>query len=688
MASPPSTSASGAPNSSVSPPPDPSPSVAGASTSDVPANPSAAEAPRGVLTLLGSTPFTPYAPWIDEVELPARGGPPPTRCPSCVRGASVNAAVIAPPALDPGILQAAVSSIQSVLAHGEDLRRVQADYLALQDDHSAMLQHAGGLHRQLRSSGRLIRPFASFFHDKVDGLCQALGNAKLLAAEYISHNERLNMDLTETEDLRADYDALERQDAEQEGKQATQIRELELRLSTAQGNPPSTPSRDLQLLALASAKDAALTEVAGQRRRIEILEAGQQTLKDRLERERADRAFEADRLQTKVRKFRQQRNQLRDQQTKARADLAAAMGAHSRALSDAAELRKLRANFPFPRGDLRGLTPSSPFAFHRPPNGPHARQCPAAPGNGSVGAGPSSWPTSPPEASPVAGGSADPDVTRPRKSRRSAAAPKEESKTEDDGVVANSSAASGNAVADDSDGAVDSSQKSGASDDRGAGNIDDQADGDDSGEGGISSDDDTVRVAFTRSRSDVRRSSVEVTELMAAEPWSVLDVRVPALTFDPNLSMGDLAEAYGRLEDTYRQAYWESTHYLPITGAMRQADPVLDAYCGERKQRRSHASGRWKKILAMILRLMREHLCDLDLLLDPFFLQFPALGESGSWYPGIEDGADPATLLDALVISDAADSWRNHHRDAMADHPSMDILRLEDKFVPQPLAAP
>ncbi|RLN98423.1 hypothetical protein BBJ28_00025714 [Nothophytophthora sp. Chile5] len=126
---------------------------------------------------------------------------------------------------------------------------------------------------------RLIHPFASFVHDKVDGLCQELGNAKILAADAKPLSKR--------------------------GKQATRIHELELKLSTAQMNPPSAPNRDLQLLALASAKDAALTEAAGQRRRVEILEAGLQTLKDRLERERVDRAFEADRLQTKIRKFRQ-----------------------------------------------------------------------------------------------------------------------------------------------------------------------------------------------------------------------------------------------------------------------------------------------------------------------------------------------------------------------------------------------
>ncbi|RLN90808.1 hypothetical protein BBJ28_00023116, partial [Nothophytophthora sp. Chile5] len=368
----------------------------------------------------------------------------------------------------------------------------------------------------------LIRPFASFVHDKVDGLCQELGSAKILAAEYVSHNERLQTELTEMEDLRADYDALERQAAEQEGKQATRIRELELQLSAAQVNPPSTPSRDLQLLVLASAKDAALTEVSGQRRRIEILEAGQQTLKDRIERERADRAFEADRLQTK---FRQQRNQVRDQQTKARVDLAAAMGARSRALTDAAELRKSRVNSLSPRGDLRSLSPSSLLfcstgrqvdpmranvarlelrvsdlqrsslqaqressALRRERDAARDDRDQVQQRLATVASAlghPPGQPVPPKRlrSAPVAGGSADPDVTRPRKSRRVAADPKEESKTEDAGVIAKASAAPGNAVADDSDGAR--------------------------GKGGISSDDDAVRVALTRSRSYVRRSSVE-----------------------------------------------------------------------------------------------------------------------------------------------------------------------------------
>ncbi|RLN72926.1 hypothetical protein BBJ28_00026890, partial [Nothophytophthora sp. Chile5] len=606
------------------------------------------------------------------------------------------------------------------------------------------------------------------------------------------------------EDLRANYAALKRQAAEQEDKQTTQIRALELQLSAAQGKPPNTLSRDLQLLALASAKDAALAEVAGQRRRIETLENGRQTLSDRLERERADRAFEADRLQTKLRKFRKQRNQLRDQQVKARADLAAAMGARSRALSDAAELRKLsasrqldpmRANVArleqrvsdLQRSSLQAQRECGTLRRERDVAKAHSDQvqqrlATVASALGQLPDQP--VPSKRSRSASAAGGSDGAEVVRPRKSPRIAATPREESKTEDDTVESRSH----------HDQEHDDQESDAGSDQNCASDAAEEEDG---------SDDDAIRMALTRSRSDVRRSSIDapgsaespipleasggsndasehewspgdrdtsslpagnvprgpvtfscipgfdqtrvfrageiapwisseisglsvigltvdilakrrlhrpgfhfgvrrkpppaseykaslitgamVEDLLATEPWEVLNANVPSLTFDPNLSMRDLAEAYKRFEDSYRQTYWESTHYLPITGAMRQADPTLDAYCGERKQRRSHAGSRWKKILAMILRLMKEHHCDLDLLLDPFFLQFPTLGESGFWYPGLEAGADPGNLIAALAISDAADPWRNHHRDAPADHPSMDILRLEDKFVPKPL---
>ncbi|KAG2782319.1 hypothetical protein PC129_g14542 [Phytophthora cactorum] len=78
---------------------------------------------------------------------------------------------------------------------------------------------------------------------------------------------------------------------------------------------------------------------------------------------------------------------------------------------------------------------------------------------------------------------------------------------------------------------------------------------------------------------------------------------------------------------------------------------------------------------------MRRGLCDLDLLLDPFFLHFPRSGEAGNWYPGLEDGANPADLLEALVITDNADRWRNHYCDEPTMHPALRIAHLTGKFM-------
>ncbi|ETI49111.1 hypothetical protein L917_06638 [Phytophthora nicotianae] len=67
---------------------------------------------------------------------------------------------------------------------------------------------------------------------------------------------------------------------------------------------------------------------------------------------------------------------------------------------------------------------------------------------------------------------------------------------------------------------------------------------------------------------------------------------------------------------------------------------------------------------------------------DPFSLHFPRPGEAGAWYPGIEDGSDPADLLEASTIMDAADRWRNHFRDVAGDCPALGIARLRGKFMP------
>ncbi|ETL86372.1 hypothetical protein L917_14194 [Phytophthora nicotianae] len=92
-----------------------------------------------------------------------------------------------------------------------------------------------------------------------------------------------------------------------------------------------------------------------------------------------------------------------------------------------------------------------------------------------------------------------------------------------------------------------------------------------------------------------------------------------------------------------------------VSIAKRRASRYLEVFYTDRKQRRSRAGAQWKSFLQQVLIGLLRGYCDLDLLLDPFFLHFSRPGEAGAWYPGIEDGADPADLLEALIITNAAD---------------------------------
>ncbi|OWY91543.1 hypothetical protein PHMEG_00039834 [Phytophthora megakarya] len=88
---------------------------------------------------------------------------------------------------------------------------------------------------------------------------------------------------------------------------------------------------------------------------------------------------------------------------------------------------------------------------------------------------------------------------------------------------------------------------------------------------------------------------------------------------------------------------------------------------------------------------MREGWCDLDLLLDPYFLHFPKRTDEVAWYLGIEAPSanltdpqlhrrEPADLIEALSECDAADSWRTHYRLHDAGHPALRIARLAGKL--------
>ena len=79
---------------------------------------------------------------------------------------------------------------------------------------------------------------------------------------------------------------------------------------------------------------------------------------------------------------------------------------------------------------------------------------------------------------------------------------------------------------------------------------------------------------------------------------------------------------------------------------------------------------------------MVEGHCDLDILLDPFFLHYPRMHEERVWYPGLGHNADPADLLEDLEIANREKPWRNQFRNAPGDHPGSQISRLLNKFKP------
>ncbi|KUF82502.1 Transcription initiation factor TFIID subunit 10 [Phytophthora nicotianae] len=138
---------------------------------------------------------------------------------------------------------------------------------------------------------------------------------------------------------------------------------------------------------------------------------------------------------------------------------------------------------------------------------------------------------------------------------------------------------------------------------------------------------------------------------------------------------------YASYEAEHLRAYWDSTLAFPVSITKRRASRYLDAFFTDRKQRRSRAGARWMSFFQQVLIGLLRGYCDLDQLSDPFFLHFPRHGEAGAWYPGIEYGADPADLLEALTITDAVDRWRNHYRDVPEEHPALEIARLRGKFL-------
>uniref|UniRef100_A0AAV1UFL6 Uncharacterized protein n=1 Tax=Peronospora matthiolae TaxID=2874970 RepID=A0AAV1UFL6_9STRA len=143
--------------------------------------------------------------------------------------------------------------------------------------------------------------------------------------------------------------------------------------------------------------------------------------------------------------------------------------------------------------------------------------------------------------------------------------------------------------------------------------------------------------------------------------------------------------AYREFEAHHRQALWESAHVLQIiVGPSRAKDPRLSFFYEERRRRRSWSSPQWKVVLRIVLEILVGGQCDLDILLDPFFLHFPGRFETSWWYPGFGRRQNNIPkLASALHLADSADPWRSQYRAAIADHPGSSIDRLRTKFVAQ-----
>ena len=65
----------------------------------------------------------------------------------------------------------------------------------------------------------------------------------------------------------------------------------------------------------------------------------------------------------------------------------------------------------------------------------------------------------------------------------------------------------------------------------------------------------------------------------------------------------------------------------------------------------------------LFLQGMMEGHCDLDILLDPFFLHFPASSEKRIGYPGLGCKTTKIpNLITAYLLADSAEPWRNQYR--------------------------
>ena len=86
---------------------------------------------------------------------------------------------------------------------------------------------------------------------------------------------------------------------------------------------------------------------------------------------------------------------------------------------------------------------------------------------------------------------------------------------------------------------------------------------------------------------------------------------------------------------------------------------------------------RCKTCLRFIRQGMIEGYCDLDVLLDPFFLHLPAPSEKRVWHPGLGCKTTKIpNLVIALSMDVSAEPWRNQYRSAIVNNSGSSITRI------------
>ncbi|OWY99511.1 hypothetical protein PHMEG_00029473 [Phytophthora megakarya] len=160
-----------------------------------------------------------------------------------------------------------------------------------------------------------------------------------------------------------------------------------------------------------------------------------------------------------------------------------------------------------------------------------------------------------------------------------------------------------------------------------------------------------------------------VRDLMAALPWNPMSFETTV-----NSRLGFLIGTYSAVEFQDLIAYWELTHRFPVSPALIRSDPFLSLSW------RGRTVGP-TLILRLFLIAMREGWCDLDLLLDPYFLHFPKqTTRSANLADPQLHRREPADLIEALAECDSTDPWRSHYRLHHAGHLARRIARLAGKY--------